>query len=159
MTTPTTVEKKLLRIADVLEIRSMSRSTLWRPVKTGQFRAPLKVGGPNGRAVRWLRNGHRGVDSRPATNLQRVNGVLSAVSGRQASRWDRPKRASRVRVDAEPDVPILKQGTRDVGRRGMVNRGAGADLHVPLARHHKPTGRLIGTRSNIGVDWQRDCRR
>ena len=54
MTTPT-VEKKLLRITDVLEITSMSRSTLWRPVKTGQFPAPLKVGGPNGRAVRWLR--------------------------------------------------------------------------------------------------------
>ena len=55
MTTPTTVEKKLLRIADVLETTSMSRSTLWRLVKTGQFPAPLKVGGPNGRAVRWLR--------------------------------------------------------------------------------------------------------
>ena len=54
MTTPT-VEKKLLRIADVLETTSMSRSTLWRLVKTGQFPAPLKVGGPNGRAVRWLR--------------------------------------------------------------------------------------------------------
>ena len=55
MTTPTTVEKKLLRITDVLETTSMSRSTLWRLVKTGQFPAPLKVGGPNGRAVRWLR--------------------------------------------------------------------------------------------------------
>ena len=55
MTTPTTVEKKLLRIADVLETTSMSKSTLLRLVKTGQFPAPLKVGGPNTRAVRWLR--------------------------------------------------------------------------------------------------------
>ena len=54
MTTPT-VEKKLLRIADVLEMTSISRSTLWRLVKAGRFPAPLKVGGPNGRAVRWLR--------------------------------------------------------------------------------------------------------
>ena len=49
------VEIKLLRIADVLEMTSMSKSTLLRLVKTGQFPAPLKVGGPNGRAVRWLR--------------------------------------------------------------------------------------------------------
>ena len=55
MTTPTTVEKKLLRIAEVLEMTSMSRSTLWRLVKTGQFPAPVKVGGPKGRAVRLLR--------------------------------------------------------------------------------------------------------
>ena len=54
MTTPT-VEIKLLRIADVLETTSMSRSTLLRLIKTGRFPAPLKVGGPNGRAVRWLR--------------------------------------------------------------------------------------------------------
>ena len=54
MTTPT-VEIKLLRIDEVLETTSMSRSTLLRLVKTGQFPAPLKVGGPNGRAVRWLR--------------------------------------------------------------------------------------------------------
>ena len=54
MTTPT-VEIKLLRIADVLETTSMSRSTLGRLIKTGRFPAPLKVGGPNGRAVRWLR--------------------------------------------------------------------------------------------------------
>ena len=55
MATPTKMEKKLLRIADVIEMTSMSRSTLWRLVKTGQFPAPLKVGGPKGRAVRWLR--------------------------------------------------------------------------------------------------------
>ena len=44
MTTPTTVEKKLLRIADVLEMSCMSGSTLWRRIKTGQFPAPFKLG-------------------------------------------------------------------------------------------------------------------
>ena len=54
MTTPT-VEKKLLRITDVLEMTSMSRSTQRRLEEAGRFPASVRLGGPNGRAVRWLR--------------------------------------------------------------------------------------------------------
>ena len=49
------MEKKLLRHDDVLEMTSMTRSTLGRRVKTGEFPAPFKLGGPTTRAVRWLR--------------------------------------------------------------------------------------------------------
>ena len=55
MTTPTTVEKKLLRIAEVLEMTSMSRSMQRRLEEAGRFPARVKLGGPNGRAVRLLR--------------------------------------------------------------------------------------------------------
>ena len=83
MTTPTTVEKKLLRIADVLEITSMSKSTLWRLVKTGQFPRAVESRRSERKSRALAARGHRGVDSRPAANLQRVTGVLSAASGRQ----------------------------------------------------------------------------
>ena len=54
MTTPT-AEKKLLRIADVLETTSMSESTQRRLEEAGCFPEKVRLGGPNGRAVRWLR--------------------------------------------------------------------------------------------------------
>ena len=54
MTTPT-VEKKLPRIADVLEMTSMSESTQRRLEEAGCFPEKVRLGGPNGRAVRWLR--------------------------------------------------------------------------------------------------------
>ena len=54
MTTPT-VEKKLLRIAEVLEMTSMSESTQRRLEEAGCFPEKVRLGGPNGRAVRWYR--------------------------------------------------------------------------------------------------------
>ena len=54
MTTPT-VEKKLLRIDEVLEMTSLSRSKQWRLQKAGNFPAKVRLGGPNCRAVRWYR--------------------------------------------------------------------------------------------------------
>ena len=83
------------------------------------------------------------MDSRPAANLQRVTAALSVAAGCQVSRWDRPKRCSCVRVDAEPDVPISKQGTWDDARGRMGGIGIGADFRVPLART-KPPGAFAG---------------
>ena len=49
------MEKKLLRIDEVLEMTSLSRSTLLRLQKTDNFPAKVRLGGPNTRAVRWYR--------------------------------------------------------------------------------------------------------
>jgi len=46
---------EILRIKAVLRLTGLSRTTLWRRVKTGQFPQPLKLGGPESRAVGWQR--------------------------------------------------------------------------------------------------------
>lgn len=43
---------KAIRQPDVLEMTCLSRTTLWRRVKAGDFPAPFKLGA--GRAVAWL---------------------------------------------------------------------------------------------------------
>ena len=128
MTTPTTMEKKLLRHDDVLETTSMSKSTL---VAAGQ-------NGPVPRTVQTRRSDHqsralaacgsRRVDSQLGANPQRVTAALSAALGCQVSRCDRPKRSTAI-----PASPISKQGTRDVGRGRTVNSSGGADLQASLA--------------------------
>lgn len=44
---------QILRMPDVLQRTGLSRTTLWRRVKSGQFPRPLRLGGPNSRAVGW----------------------------------------------------------------------------------------------------------
>ena len=43
----------ILRIREVLSRVGLSRATIWRRVKEGEFPAPLRLGGPNTRAVGW----------------------------------------------------------------------------------------------------------
>ena len=43
----------ILRIKEVLSKVGLSRATIWRRVKAGDFPAPLRLGGPNTRAVGW----------------------------------------------------------------------------------------------------------
>ena len=45
----------ILRTSAVLEVLSLSRTSLWRRVSAGDFPAPIKLGGPGTRAVGWLR--------------------------------------------------------------------------------------------------------
>ena len=45
--------KKILKQSEVLEIASFSRTTLWRRVGTGEFPAPVKLGGAKTRRVGW----------------------------------------------------------------------------------------------------------
>ena len=44
---------RILRTDDVLELLAVSRTTLNRWIKEGQFPKPFKIGGPKGRAVGW----------------------------------------------------------------------------------------------------------
>ena len=57
---------KILRIPEVVEVTGLSRTTIWRRVKSGDFPAPVRlgsmatwsVGWPESKVERWL-------DSRP----------------------------------------------------------------------------------------------
>ena len=43
----------ILRIREVQSKVGLSRATIWRRVKAGEFPAPRRLGGPNTRAVGW----------------------------------------------------------------------------------------------------------
>ena len=47
------MEIKIIRMNDVVVMVNLSRSTIWRRVKTGDFPAPLRLGGPGSRAKGW----------------------------------------------------------------------------------------------------------
>ena len=47
-------KRKILRLKEVLDRTGLSRTTLWRRVKSGQFPPPVRLGGPDSRAVGWL---------------------------------------------------------------------------------------------------------
>ena len=44
-------EPEFLRIREVLRMLGVSRSTLWRWIRIGDFPAPVRLGGPRTRAV------------------------------------------------------------------------------------------------------------
>ena len=46
----------IVRIEEVTEITGLSRTSIWRRVKTGEFPNPLRLGGSNTRAVGWRRS-------------------------------------------------------------------------------------------------------
>ncbi|MYA59612.1 MAG: AlpA family transcriptional regulator [Chloroflexi bacterium] len=48
------MRRRILRLPEVLELTGLSRSTLYRRVEAGEFPQPVKLGGPNSRAVGWL---------------------------------------------------------------------------------------------------------
>ena len=49
------MEPQILRVADVLAMTGLSRTTLWRRIKSGDFPPPILLGGPGSRAVGWRR--------------------------------------------------------------------------------------------------------
>ena len=49
------MKPEILRTPQVLELIPISRATLWRRVQSGQFPTPLRLGGPDSRAVGWRR--------------------------------------------------------------------------------------------------------
>lgn len=45
---------RIMRIRAVLKETGLSKTTLWRRVHSGDFPAPLRLGGPGTKAVGWL---------------------------------------------------------------------------------------------------------
>ncbi len=47
------MEDRILRIDKVLERTGLSKTTLYRLVNSGDFPQPVRLGGPDSRAVGW----------------------------------------------------------------------------------------------------------
>ena len=61
------MEPQILRTADVITATGLSRTTLWRRVKTGDFPPPIRLGGPESRAAGWRRSEiETWINNRPA---------------------------------------------------------------------------------------------
>ena len=45
----------IMRIDEVVQTLQISRTTLWRRVRAGQFPPPLRLGGAGSRAIGWRR--------------------------------------------------------------------------------------------------------
>ena len=62
---------KLLRIADVAEMLDMSEATVYRYKRGEDFPRPIRLGGPNTRALRWRRSDVEDwLESRPAATAK-----------------------------------------------------------------------------------------
>lgn len=49
------VEKGIIRPSELTELLGLSRTTIWRRVRSGQLPPPVRLGGPGSRAVGWKR--------------------------------------------------------------------------------------------------------
>ena len=45
--------ERMVRQPEVLEVTGVSAATIWRWVNSGDFPAPVKLGGPGGRSIGW----------------------------------------------------------------------------------------------------------
>lgn len=58
--------ERILRIPEVVEITGLSRTTIWRRVKSGDFPAPVRLGSLGTRSVGWRESAIREwLESRP----------------------------------------------------------------------------------------------
>ena len=57
----------ILRIQDVVKMVGLSRTSIWRRIRSGDFPQPILLGGDGSRAVGWHRAEiERWLESRPA---------------------------------------------------------------------------------------------
>ena len=57
---------RILRIPEVVEVTGLSRTTIWRRVKSGDFPPPVRLGSLATRSVGWPESKVEGwLDSRP----------------------------------------------------------------------------------------------
>ena len=47
------VQRQILRLKDVVELVGLSKTTIWRRMRTGEFPPAIRLGGPQTRAVGW----------------------------------------------------------------------------------------------------------
>ena len=61
--------ERILRIPEVVEITGLSRTTIWRRVRSGDFPAPVRLGSLATRSVGWRESEIRKwIESRPVFN-------------------------------------------------------------------------------------------
>ena len=47
------MQRQILRLKDVVELVGLSKTTIWRRMRAGEFPPALRLGGPSTRAVGW----------------------------------------------------------------------------------------------------------
>ena len=47
------MQRQILRLKDVVELVGLSKTTIWRRTRAGEFPPALRLGGPLTRAVGW----------------------------------------------------------------------------------------------------------
>ena len=47
------LEKQIFRLKDVVELVGLSKTTIWRRMRVGEFPPALRLGGPSTRAIGW----------------------------------------------------------------------------------------------------------
>ena len=47
------MQRQILRLKDVVELVGLSKTTIWRRMRAGEFPPALRLGGPQTRAVGW----------------------------------------------------------------------------------------------------------
>ena len=58
--------ERIMRIPEVVEVTGLSRTTIWRRVKSGDFPAPVRLGNLATRSVGWRESEIRKwIESRP----------------------------------------------------------------------------------------------
>ena len=58
---------RIMRITEVADITGLSRTTVWRRVRSGDFPPPVKLGGPTSRSVGWRKEEiEKWIKGRPA---------------------------------------------------------------------------------------------
>ena len=57
---------RMMRIPEVAEVTGLSKTTIWRRVKSGDFPAPLRLGSLTTRSVGWREGDvEKWIESRP----------------------------------------------------------------------------------------------
>ena len=47
------MQRQILRLKDVVELVGLSKTTIWRRMRAGEFPPAIRLGGPSTRAVGW----------------------------------------------------------------------------------------------------------
>ena len=47
------MQAEILRIKDIIRVTGLSRTSIWRYVKSGSFPKPVALGGPGSRSTGW----------------------------------------------------------------------------------------------------------
>ena len=61
--------ERIMRIPEVVQVTGLSRTTIWRRVKSGDFPAPVRLGSLATRSLGWRESEIRKwIESRPVVN-------------------------------------------------------------------------------------------
>ena len=64
--------ERMMRTPEVVNLTGLSKTTIWRRVRSGDFPIPVKLGGPAARSVGWRATDvQEWIDSRPSIGQER----------------------------------------------------------------------------------------